>query len=398
MTQYYKNQIPRGMNMKHLKYFTLYLLLSLVIFSFFPKNAYSYTINKRPHILILNSYHYGHDWTDSIVNEVLNVYKAKLPNTDISIEYMDTKRVSSREYYDELYRIYRYKYSSIPIDLIISSDNSAFDFLLKYRDEIFPNIPVVFCGVNNFNNDRLSGHELFTGIVENADINSNIEIALKLHPNTKNIVVITNKDSSNASLKNDLALAVLSMDKKISLDYIEDNNIDEVQKKVLELPKDSIIFLLTPKLVDSYGQFISETEASKIIDNTTRIPMYSLWGYYAGNGIVGGMLTSGANQGKQAAEVSIKILKGTKLSQLPVINNSNSNKLIFDYRQLKYLGISNNLLPAGSTIINAPPRSYTINKKILWIAVFCIILILMITVIILSITIPLNNLIFMTRH
>lgn len=373
--------------MKQLKYFIVYLTLSLFLFPLFPKNVYSYTIYTKPQVLILNSYHNGHEWTDSIVNEITNVFKSKLPGSYISIEYMDTKRISNPEYFEELYKLYKYKYYNQKIDLIISSDNRAFDFLLEYRDELFPNTPVVFCGVNNFNENRLIGHELFTGIAENADIKANLDIALKLHPKTKNIAVITNNTSTNAALRNNLTLAILSKKNKVNLDYIEDTNIEVVQKKISELPSDSIIFLLTPVLKNPDGGLISETDASRLISSTSKIPVYSFWGYYMNNGIVGGMLTSGSNQGRQAAEMGIKLLKGTLISNIPIINNNNSNNLVFDYKQLQYYRINDKLLPKGSTIINAPPKSYIINKQILWFSVFAVILLLMITVIILSITI-----------
>lgn len=373
--------------MRQIKYFIICLTLSFFLFSLFPHNAYSTVINRKPHVLILNSYHRGYEWSDSIVEEILNVFKAKLPDMDISVEYMDTKRISDKQYYEELYKIYKYKYNDHKIDTIISIDNNAFDFLLKYRDDIFPGTPVVFCGVNNFNENRLTGHDLFTGIAENADIKTNIDIALKLTPNTKDIAVITDKDTTSASLRNNFAISVLAMKDRINLTYIEDTDIETVKEKILKMPSDSIIFLMTPVFKDHLGGFVSETEAAKIIASTAKIPVYSFWGYYINNGIVGGMLTSGSTQGKQAAEMAVKILKGTSVLYIPIINNNSSNKLIFDYNRLQYFGIKNNLLPEGSTIINSPPKSYTINKQILWFAVLAVILILMIAVINLSITV-----------
>jgi hypothetical protein len=44
----------------------------------------------------------------------------------------------------------------------IVSDNSALDFLLSYRDELFPVVPVVFCGVNNISDLMTSGHRGIT--------------------------------------------------------------------------------------------------------------------------------------------------------------------------------------------------------------------------------------------
>lgn len=373
--------------MKHIKYFIVCILSLSLLFSLFPQKAYSTVINRRPHILILNSYHNGYEWSDSIVDEITNIFKTKLPDTDISIEYMDTKKVSGELYYEELYKIYNYKYSNQKIDVIISIDNNAFDFLLKYRDDLFSKTPVVFCGVNSFNENRLIGHDLFTGIAENADIKANIDIALKLHPSTKKIAVITDKQATSAALKNNFALAVLATKNNINLTYIEDTNIDTVKAKVHDLPGNSIIFLISPVFKDPLGGIIPETEASKVISDAAKKPVYSLWGYYINNGIVGGMLTSGPTHGKQAADMAIKILRGANISFIPIVNNKSSNKAIFDYNKLQYFGIKTNMLPKGSTIINEPPKSYTINKQILWITVLIAMLILIIAVINLSITV-----------
>ena len=55
-------------------------------------------------------------------------------------------------------------------DLIIVSDNNAFDFMFTYHKTLFKDIPVLFCGINNFDkallekkkkwNERLYDREL----------------------------------------------------------------------------------------------------------------------------------------------------------------------------------------------------------------------------------------------
>ena len=96
-------------------------------------------------------------------------------NINIKIEYMDTKRINNETYLKKLVDLYKYKYGDGKIDLIISSDNAAFDFLINNKKKIFPdvNVPVVFCGVNNFNSSLLKGHESFTGISSNRTWNDN---------------------------------------------------------------------------------------------------------------------------------------------------------------------------------------------------------------------------------
>lgn len=63
------------------------------------------------------------------------------------VEYMDWKRYPKPENLDSFYQRIRYKYSNMKIDLVIVSDDAAFNFTLKYRDKIFTDIPIVFCGI-----------------------------------------------------------------------------------------------------------------------------------------------------------------------------------------------------------------------------------------------------------
>ena len=43
----------------------------------------------------------------------------------------------------------------IAVDVIISTDDPALDLLLKHGEEIFPGVPVMFSGINDFQPERL---------------------------------------------------------------------------------------------------------------------------------------------------------------------------------------------------------------------------------------------------
>ncbi|MCK7467758.1 MAG: hypothetical protein MZU91_06320 [Desulfosudis oleivorans] len=60
------------------------------------------------------------------------------------------------------------------------------------EDALFPNIPVVFCGVNALNEMLQQKVPLLTGVVEDYDIKATLEVALKLHPQTKEIIAVGN--------------------------------------------------------------------------------------------------------------------------------------------------------------------------------------------------------------
>lgn len=102
----------------------------------------------RREVLILASYHAGFAWDDGIKQAVTDVLEPTKNSLELHFEYMDTKRINDAAYARMLHDLYRYKYRDTQFAVIIASDNFAFDFLRKYRDALFPGVPVVFCGVN----------------------------------------------------------------------------------------------------------------------------------------------------------------------------------------------------------------------------------------------------------
>src|SRR5689334_8891059 len=101
-------------------------------------------------VLVLHSYHMGYKWTDEMTQGIRSALREEGKSVQVRYEYMDTKRVSDPAYFRLLHESYKYKYRTSRFDVIIATDNDAFDFLKQYRDDLFPATPVIFCGVNYF--------------------------------------------------------------------------------------------------------------------------------------------------------------------------------------------------------------------------------------------------------
>ena len=94
-------------------------------------------------------------------------------------------------------------------DLVMVSDNAALEFVLEQRDRLFPNTPIVFCGINSFTPSMIVNRRGITGVAEDMSIIETVDLALRLHPQTKEIIVIgrtsvaadkANRDSFVAAL------------------------------------------------------------------------------------------------------------------------------------------------------------------------------------------------------
>ena len=92
--------------------------------------------------ILLNSENKG--FTQTLINRFLS------GNINFSTEYLDTKRVEfNKGYQDFFYHYLKQKYVHYSPDVIFCSDDNALSFLLKFKERLFENVPVVFCGVNN---------------------------------------------------------------------------------------------------------------------------------------------------------------------------------------------------------------------------------------------------------
>ena len=160
---------------------TLFLAISTVGTS--PIIAQNSSKNET-NVLVLHSYHQGLAWTDSITRGIRSVFKDK-PDINLIFEYLDTKRNYNEEYFNALQNIYKVKAKQIPFKAIITSDNAAFDFIQKNGSEFYPNIPIIYCGVNDLDTSILKDYPNFFGYGEKADHYGTISAIKRIFPERK---------------------------------------------------------------------------------------------------------------------------------------------------------------------------------------------------------------------
>ena len=340
------------------KFFSLSIAISILIAT--PEAG----AQTKKNVLILNSYHQGYKWTDDITHGILSALDPESGRTRIFIEYMGTKWVKEKAYFEELRIIMKLKFSKFRFDLIISSDNDAFNFLRDYRDEIFGKVPTVFCGVNYLNPDELAGKDLFTGISETVDIKEGLALALKLHPKTKRILIINDSTISGRRVRDEIIRIAPQFKAGVRFDFEPDKALDEIEKDVASLSQDTLVFY-TFYLRDESGRFYEFDESISRISQHSRVPVYGAWDFNLGLGMVGGKLISGFEHGSEAGRMALRILRGGKVGEIPVILKGESH-FMFDYKQMERFGIKRSALPQGSVVINGPKTFRVVPDRVIW--------------------------------
>ena len=342
----------------------VFILFCCILSSFFST---AQAAKLRRNVLFLNSYENGYSWSDNIIHGVKEHFSKSPYNVDLQVEYMDSKRHASEAMQSMLLTLYEYKFRDIHFDAIISSDNYAYDFLQKHARAFFPGVPIIFCGVNDLKEKDIRQRDLFSGIIENIDAVSTINLALRLRPLAKKIVVIGNSDITSIAIRKQVTTALSQFKNKVKIEYWIGNPLDELLTKILALGNDSLIYF-TPFYKDAHGQLYSAEEVLESISAVSNVPIYSNWHFLLDNGIVGGRLLDGTHVGTLAAEQVMELFKGKHPAEIPVITDV-LGRYSFDYNQLQKFSMSMDSLPSGSIIINEPYRFYALHRQTFWLII-----------------------------
>ena len=308
-------------------------------------------------VLILASYHPGMKWEDSIDDAIKLRLAISMPSAIVNVEYMDTKRIDPNQTrLAELKSLYVKKYKNVHFDLIIATNTDAFNFLLNNGDAIFPGTPVVFCGVINFNDRMLDGKPGFTGVVETYEVLDTISLMLHLHPSARHIAIITDQTATGKANRKVVEQAVSYVKQRISFEFLDNMTANELCQQVATLSNESLILLMTFNR-DRTGKTLTDEDSSELIRGACSVPIYSVYDFYLGYGVVGGKMIRGTSQGDQAADLALRVLRGEPANKIPVTKKS-STRNMFDKFELNRFGLPLSNLPQDSEIINQPFRDH----------------------------------------
>ncbi len=327
-----------------------------------PVDLYADAGKKK--VLVLHSYHRGYLWTDDVTRGIDRILStADFPVT-VQFEFMDTKKIFDDVYQQQIIDLYRYKFRNQKFDVIISSDDNAFNFLRDHRDTIFPGTPVVYCGTNYITDKRAAELPDSTGVNEAASMAGNVDLILDVHPTVTHLAVVADATTTGRRVSNRIAEIMPRFRERVKLILLQDYSMAELEERLRELPANTVV-LYTVYFRDRTGKFFSFDESIKRVTSASTVPVYVTWDFSLGYGSVGGLLTSGRSQGETAARLALRILEGETASSIPRVDKS-PNVYMFDYNVLQRYGINRQLLPPNALVRNMPDELYTRYKTLIW--------------------------------
>jgi PAS domain S-box-containing protein len=309
-------------------------------------------------VLILNSF----TNRDSFIE--LEPFKASVRArlsmpVNFNIEYLESTRFGDDGYRRSVSEALRHAYSKPRIDLVVVGSYPALRFVLDYRERMFRGVPLVFVGVERA---RIEGQKVWqgvTGITSTADVRGSLDLALRLHPDTQNVVVLGGvsefenhwmkrfREEVHLNHENLKLIEVAGLPPRVALD------------QVTTLPARTIVFAqIAPR--DSADSDLKVFDLIRAIGR--RFPMYSIFNYCFDRGCVGGSYPDQEEDGRRAGEIAARVLLGEKPENVG-IEAGTAMRPVLDWRELQHWKIPESLLPPGTVVLYREPTLWDRGQK-----------------------------------
>ena len=297
-------------------------------------------------VLVVMSYHATHPQHQAIKEGIDSV----LEGAEIKYFYMDTKKnlaggdAKAKEAFD-LYRKFN------PDIVIAAEDNAQSLFVVPYlKDKV--DTPVVFTGVNDDAAKYGYPASNVTGMLEKKHFREGITFAKILVPKIKRMAVIYKDNPSNrlnvAQFQADTA------DHSITItDYIDVNTMEELKSAIASMGKkvDALFMMTLTGILDENGKALEGNEIQSFVATFSKIPTLGHSNWQIESGALCGVIKISREKGTGAAELAVKILGGTPVTDVPITQNRNGQRII-NVTTAKRLGIA--LIPSvlrGSELV-----------------------------------------------
>lgn len=332
----------------------------------------------RQSVLVLHSYGPDFVWTRSQQEGVDQVLGPLATDLDVRIEYLDAvhhpKLLKDAVHVDLL----RAKYHGHPPRVVLTSDNAAFDFARAHRAELFPEAPIVFMGLNGYEDSMLRGEAGITGVAEDTDLAGTLRIVGSLLPAVKHIVFPgMTDDLTYRAIRSTIAKDIDTLPPGVTTEFPLYPDLETAVEALRMLPSDTAIVVMT-NMRTRNGEGVSSQRVVEQLSKAVSVPIFTNWDFVVGHGAVGGSVINGIEQGRQAAAIALEVLQGRVAESIPVRRGAGKTYL-FDYRQLAKFGIDSAKLPPEAVVVFAPERSLRISQEAAWVAGVSFVLLLTFT-------------------
>ena len=289
------------------------------------------------HILLLYSYGRpgkGVQVFDEALATVLNAGGIK--ESDLYFEHLDLGRSEDKDYVTRLRHFLLQKYQQRHVDLIITVQQPARNFLLREAQLLAPEAPLITVQAPVPSNEE-AGKRRVLADLPRFDIKGTLEAALQLFPDTRHLLLIAGESEGDRRVAAEAAAIAAPWQSKLAIDYGGNETLAQLLERVAKLPPQSVILFLQYNR-DAGGRTLLSYEAEAQIAAVANAPVFGLYDFNLRNGGIGGSVSSVRTLGERTGKLALQVLSGQFDFARQVTPIEQPFQRIFDWQQIQRWG------------------------------------------------------------
>ena len=233
-------------------------------------------------------------------------------------------------------------------DLLITAGGPAAQFARKYRDELFPDTPLLYAAVDQRFVEDISFSDREAAVAVANDPAGVIADILRLLPATEHIFVVLGESALGRFWRTEFAHESVRFPKQVQLIWADGMTYAAMLDRASTLPPRSAIYVHSFEVDDEGGTY-AKARVLTDLRARARAPLFGSQSPELGFGVVGGNLMSIDEVARRTTDAAVRILGGTPPARIETAIQQ-PGPYIFDWRELQRWGIGEDRLPAGSVV------------------------------------------------
>lgn len=298
-----------------------------------------------------------------VINAVDEGIRAALKDSPFRIEvyreYLETILFPDPADQQRFREFYIRKYRDRTPDVIITVGPSPVKFMQDVHQRVFPGVPIVFWLPLENAPAFAALDSDFTGGANEVSPAETLDVALKLEPRTKKILVLGGTSDFDRQLMTIIKEELKVYEERLPISYLTDFTMPALLDRLKRLPNNTVVIVGSISQ-DAAGTRFTGPESSGLVAKAANAPVFSLYNVNLNHGEVGGKLSDVLENGKILGRTAIRILNGERPKEIPKVKGATS--YMFDWRAIKRWGLIEKNLPAGSIVLNRQPTVWETYK------------------------------------
>ena len=269
-------------------------------------------------------------------------------------EFLDVDRFPEPGHQTSMAAFLAEKYGATSIDAVIAIGPRALEFMLSNRAHLFQGAAILFVALGSPNMPTLALPPDIIGVIMHNDLTLTVELALKLQPDARQLVIITGASTQDRKWEATARREMGAYKDRFDLTFLAALPMAELLRRVSLLPRNSIVVDIG-LYRDGAGQLFIPRDAAKLITAASSAPVYGVYDTYLDSGIVGGHMDTFAAMGREVAELAARSIAGERLTNSQVNAVDNSANYV-NWPQLQRWGLDESRLPPNTIVrLREPP-------------------------------------------